>query len=1100
MAKSIQTRLSEAMEFLKRGLYPYLEREMKEVYGKNWESEAAQSIREDHGGLAKNKKAKQNQINWDVANILHVMWDQWNTVFKRTLGHAERSYVSELRDARNRWAHQDEFTNSDLLRVLDTMQRLLEAVSAGELAAEVNKEHNAVMRQVIDDQRRHETKRAVTKLTEGTPDGVLKPWRDVIMPHPDVAGGRYQQAEFAADLWQVYLREAAPEYQKPQEFFRRTFITEGLKKLLTGAVDRLGRGGGDPVVELQTNFGGGKTHSMLALYHLFSGAPIRDLPGMEELFPNVKLPAPVNRAVFVGTKVSPGNPVTKPDGTVIRTLWGEIAWQLGGKTGYKMIQKDDENATNPGDRMKEVFNRFSPCLILIDEWVAYARQLHEGSNLPAGSFDTQFTFAQTLSESAKAANNTLLLVSIPASDNEIGGDWGNRALERLKNAIGRVEATWKPATANEGFEIVRRRLFETIAGPDLERARDLVASTFVKMYGAAKNEYPTGTWEAEYEDRIKRAYPIHPELFERLYSDWSTLDKFQRTRGVLRLMATVIHSLWERQDKNLLILPSMVPIDDPVVQRELTRYLDDHWGPVIDTDIDGELSTPLALDQEIGNLGRYSASRRVARTIYIGSAPHKEAANRGIDETLINLGCVQPGEPVATFGDALRRLSNKATYLYQEGKRYWFSTQPTLNRRADDRARQCSEYEVHAEIIRRLKVIAKKPHEFEKVYVCVPSSDIPEEHAARLVVLDPEYVHKNKPTIGSGKSPAMERAKEILENRGNSPRNYRNTLVFLGPDANRLAELDQSVRSYLAWQAIDAEQELLNLDKYQLKQVKAKLKEYNETIDLRIPETYCWFLNPEQPDPTRSYHIETYQMRGNEHLVERVCRKMRQDETLISHLAGTVLRSEMDRIPLWRDGEEKERVLVKQLADDFATLIYLPRLKSRQVFFEAIRNGVAHALPEETFVFAESYDTKKNRYTGLVTRKLPASLESPGALLVKWEAVKDQLEPESSTATVGGLPLAPQSGNKTPTEEKPEVEAKKRFYGSVELDPQRVLKEVDTIVKEVLQHLTKHPDAEIKIVFDIDARFEKAVDEKTIRDVTENCNTLRFQEASFEKE
>jgi len=146
--------------------------------------------------------------------------------------------------------------------------------------------------------------------------------------------------------------------------------------------------------------------------------------------------------------------VKKPGGITVRTLWGEIAWQLGGKEGYEMVRVDDERGTNPGDRLKELFNRYGPCLILVDEWVAYARQLHEGSDLPGGTFATQFTFAQALSESAKAAKRTLLVVSIPASDNEIGGDWGKTALSRLKNAVGRVETPWRPASADEGFEIV----------------------------------------------------------------------------------------------------------------------------------------------------------------------------------------------------------------------------------------------------------------------------------------------------------------------------------------------------------------------------------------------------------------------------------------------------------------------------------------------------------------------------------------------------------------------------------------------------------------------------------------------------------------------
>lgn len=160
------------------------------------------------------------------------------------------------------------------------------------------------------------------------------------------------------------------------------------------------------------------------------------------------------------------------------------------------------------------------------------------------------------------------------------------------------------------------------------------------------------------------AYPIHPEMFDRLYNDWSTLDKFQRTRGVLRLMAAVIHSLWERQDANLLIMPANVPVDDALVQFELTRYLEDQWPPVLEKDVDGVNSLPLAIDRENApTLGRYSACRRVARTIYMGSAPVQKAANRGIDERHVKLGCVQPGEAVATFGDAIRRLTDRASYL-----------------------------------------------------------------------------------------------------------------------------------------------------------------------------------------------------------------------------------------------------------------------------------------------------------------------------------------------------------------------------------------------------------------------------------------------------
>ena len=470
----------------------------------------------------------------------------------------------------------------------------------------------------------------------------------------------------------------------------------------------------------------------------------------------------MKRAVFVGTQISPGKPHKKPDGTVVRTLWGEIAWQLGGKEGYKLVKEDDEHATNPGNSLKELFNKYGPCLILIDEWVAYARQLHTTADLPAGTFETHFTFAQALSEAAKAAKNTLLVVSIPASESphqkaergvtdiEVGGERGREALSRLKNAIGRVEASWRPASPDEGFEIVRRRLFQPLTG-DQFVARDAVARAFVELYGSQQQEFPSECREADYERRIKMAYPIHPEMFDRLYNDWSTLDKFQRTRGVLRLMAAVIHSLWERQDSNVLIMPGNVPVDDQIVQFELTRYLEDHWVPVIEKDVDGANSLPLTLDRENPNLGRYSACRRVSRTIYMGSAPTLRASHRGIDDRQVKLGCVQPGEAVATFGDALRRLTDSATYLYVDGKRYWYSTQPTVTRLADDRAGQLTDDQVsrrdHQAASREQ---ARTRSDFSKVHACVPSSDVPDEREARLVILGPDFPHANRDDKSAG--------------------------------------------------------------------------------------------------------------------------------------------------------------------------------------------------------------------------------------------------------------------------------------------------------------------------------------------------------------
>ena len=577
------------------------------------------------------------------------MTHHWGAVFGKTLGKAERNYVGELLEVRNRWAHpkaDQPFSSSDTERALDTMARLATAISAPEQAKQLGAMRGAILRAAWEAAQKQEQKRQVTLPLEGAAAPGLRPWRDVIEPHPDVAAGRFAQAEFAADLGQVARGEAGDEYGNPRRFFERTFLTAGLSDLLITGLRRLaGMPEGDPVVELQTNFGGGKTHSMLALYHLVSGTPANELPGVEPILARAgvaELPT-VRRAVLVGTALSPGQP-HRVDGLEIRTLWGELAWQLGGAAGYGLLAEADANGVSPGsDVLRDLFAKHGPALILIDEWVTYIRQLWTNDSLPAGSFDANITFAQALTEAVKASDRTLLVASLPSSDIEKGGEGGQIATERLKHVIGRIQSPWRPASPDEGFEIVRRRLFSPIPADKLP-ARDATVQAFADMYAKHPGDFPSEAKEAAYQRRMTSCYPIHPELFDQLFGAWSTLEKFQQTRGVLRLMAGVIHALWESNDQSALIIPATIPIHEGRVQSELTRYLEEQWMPVITRDVDGEHSLPLELDRDNpATLGRLSATRRVARTIYMGSAPTANAATRGIDDRRIKLGSRVPG-------------------------------------------------------------------------------------------------------------------------------------------------------------------------------------------------------------------------------------------------------------------------------------------------------------------------------------------------------------------------------------------------------------------------------------------------------------------------
>ena len=1120
MATTNHERVGKAMELLKVGLAPFVERELKSQYQGDWLAEAKAALAPQQLALA---SAMDDPLG-DVAAMLAMMTNRWNDVFRKTLGQSERSIVSELRNVRNRWAHQQTFSTDDAYRALDSVVRLLAAVSAPQ-ADEVEKMKMELLRLRFDEQVRGEKRKTAGTAIESTTTSNLKPWREVVTPHKDVASGRYQQAEFAADLWQVHLGEGTDEYKNPVEFFRRTYLTESLKAMLVGAVRRLAGKGGDPVVQLQTNFGGGKTHSMLALYHLFSGVNPSELPGVDAVMREAgaeKVPS-ARRVVMVGNKISPGNPSTKPDGTVVRTLWGELAWQLGGKKAFARVKADDEKATNPGDVLRELFVEYGPCLILIDEWVAYARQLHDRSDmvdLPAGDFETQFTFAQALTESAKLANNCLLVISLPASDTtgsphtqaddvEVGGQRGREALDRLRNVVGRVDSSWRPASAEEGFEIVRRRLFEPLADPAQFKDRDVVARAFADLYQANHAEFPAECRDSDYEKRIKAAYPIHPEIFDRLYTDWSTLVKFQRTRGVLRLMAAVIHSLWEKGDRNPLILPANVSIDDPRVQFELTRYLSDNWVPVIEKDVDGPNSLPLRIDGELaGTLGKYSACRRVARAIYLGSAPTATAAHRGLEDRRVKLGCVMPGESPAVFGDALRRLSAAATYLYQDGQRYWYSTQPTVTKLAEDRAEQLtrdSDKVVH-ELDRRVRLDLHKTGDFDRVHAMPQTGqDVPDDLDARLVVLSVDHPYSKEP--GSAADAA---AKSILESRGNTPRLYRNTLVFLAADRTRLQDLDEATRRFLAWESILEDKVALNLDPQQVKQAETQKTAADGAVTARLPETYQWLLVPAQAAGAQApITWEAIRLTGTDALAVRASKKLRNDELLLIGFGASRLRMELDRVPLWRG----DSVAVKQLAEDFARYLYLPRLAEPSVLVNAIRDGVALLTwPQDSFAYAESYDEAAGRYRGLCSgRNLNIADHNAAGLLVKPEVALKQIDTETAKPgdkdagakpgeRDGGGDNGGNAGEADGISTPPVAPKPRRYHGTVRLDPTRVGRDAGRIADEVIAHLEGLVGSTVTVTLEIGADIPAGAPDQVVRVVTENGRTLKFVTHGFEAE
>ena len=362
----------------------------------------------------------------------------------------------------------------------------------------------------------------------------------------------------------------------------------------------------------------------------------------------------------------------------------------------------------------------------------------------------------------------------------------------------------------------------------------------------------------------------------------------------------------------------------------------------------------------MATLGKFAACRRVARAVYLGSAPTTGAAHRGIEDRRIKLGCVLPGESPAVFGDALRRLAAAATYLYQDGPRYWYATQSTVTKLAEDRAEQFRRDpdRVAQAIGERLRTALRETGGFSRVHPAPRSGhDVPDERETRLVVLGINQAHRRE-----AGSPAEKAAAAILESRGTMPRLYRNTLVFLAPDQTWFQDLDEAVRRHLAWDSILAERELLDLSPHQVKQAETQRDAAAETVTARLPETYQWLLTPVQKAPADPVIWEAARLTGQGDLAVRVARRLKSDDLLAMSFAGTRLRMELDRVPLWRG----DHVPVRQLVEDFATYLYLPRLLDPAVLLHAVADGVGLLTwTDDTFGYADSVDEKAGRYRGL---------------------------------------------------------------------------------------------------------------------------------------
>ncbi|MEI2811955.1 MAG: DUF499 domain-containing protein [Nocardioides sp.] len=1117
MAVSNRDRIGKLFEVIAPALDDYISSVIGAVdpaVGANWVQLIA--AKDGHAGKVYDPLDPQVQLRMlTESSITNNVKPRWYP-FSDTLGRVGEAFATELKNARNTWAHNGSFTDDDAYRALDTAERLMTLLGKPSEADQV-KSIRLNLRRVTADR----DDKKVLKAAVDNPEAVggLKPWREVLQPHDDVATGNFHASEFAADLYKVATGgEVDSDYADPVEFFKRTYLTEGLSDLIGRAVRRLsGDDNASPVINLQTNFGGGKTHSMLSLWHVAAGLPVGDFPQetQELLIANGYQGTKVNRVAIVGNHFSPSG-VVKDDGTQVNTIWGELAWQLGGPEGYALVAKADGDRTHPGDALHELLSTYAPAVILIDEWVAYARSLVGRDDLAGGTFDDQFTFAQSLTEASKGTSGVLLAISIPASESgddaqiavgnaeEVGGANGLEALKRLQNVVRRVADQWRPASSDEAYHIVKQRLFKQ---PDAAGLASIgaTAKAYVEMYRKYTDDFPREVRDAAYEDRIKRTYPIHPELFDTLYEEWSSLERFQRTRGVLRLMSTVIHALWTGEDASPLIMPGSIPLATANVNAELTQYLQDSWKTIIDADVDGPNSEPARIDKEKPLFGQRALTKRLARTVFFGAAPTVApgSTRKGIGTQRVFLGTAVPGDVPGNFHAALTSLGDRATYFYSGSGKYWYDLQPNITRTAKDQAERLHKEDVWAEIVKRLQGQGRTRGDFAGVHVCPETNaDIPDTDEARLVILHPKVAHK-----GKSESEAKAFAQKATEQRGTSNRANRNTVVYLAADEARLEELDAATRDYLGWTHVLANESDLDLTQNQKNQAAQRQAQADQTVTARLLQTFTWALVPTSPDPSSPFLIRETKVEGqSESLAERVSRRLGNDGDLSTRQAAATIRLAINKVPqIWKDGH----VALGALWGLYSQYPYMPRLRDRKVLNEGIVD-LPMIWVTDAFALATGYDEAAGRYIGLWTPddKGPAPVATDTLLLVRPDVASKQREAETEPKASPEEQLAAivdqQGGGTTYDPSAPKVDIvftkpKTRFYGVKTLNSDKIALDFKNIADEVIANLRAADGTELTVRIEIEATNSIGFEDGKVRTVSENAKTLKFDQSGFEE-
>lgn len=722
----------------------------------------------------------------------------------------------------------------------------------------------------------------------------MTPWFQNVTPHKDIQEGHLDESLFAANLAEVASGTGREIYTNPALFFRKTYFTAGLKNIARRVIRGL-NGGEDAenrVVSLQTGFGGGKTHTLISLYHLAKwGRKATESKDTAELIQATGEPDfdTANIAVFTNTTNDPAQGRTV-DGVHLRTLWGELAYQLGGREVYELIRINDEQRIAPKGLFKQVLERCKPALILIDELADYCVSASgvkvEASNLS----DQTISFLQELTEAVSGTDNCVLIATLPASAQELAASPAStNILTALESRIIRIGANTKPVEDDEIFEVVRRRLFEDLGS---EAIIEEVVSAYAYMYQSLLSEVPDYAVKSDYRKTLGKSYPFHPELINMFRLRWASHPHFQRTRGVLRLLAAIVSDLWKRRTSlsgdTALIHTSDVQLTNlDALTSQITQLHGYGWDSVINADVSGTSSNACRIDNEVKALGVYGITQGVAVSILLGTFG-SQGQNKGISLAELKLCMIRPqGFNHNDVNAALDKLEDHAHYLYHSTagqKRYWFHTKPNINILINQTKSSIDNPTIDAEILKR---ITEKTRHIQLFTALVhPSGDVPEQHRPTLVILSPAHFA----TPGAERGNTTSFITRLSTRKGNSDRVYRNTVLFLLCSEIGINKLRSDAQDYLACTKI-SEEYAGQLEKEQKEEIRKRCDEAFKQLDISIAMAYSIVAKFSSKQGIETIVLNQFRENIEAQINDVLIRTLKDEEWLLERIGLNTLRN-----------------------------------------------------------------------------------------------------------------------------------------------------------------------------------------------------------------